>query len=150
MKKNCVALLVALLAGILPAVGLAMDKNGMAGMEMGGDMIMLEPDTQDGVKAMVHLIDIRESMAQMGMSASHHFMVMFTDAATGAQLDKGIVALKITDPKGNQTKPLKLMAMDGAFGSDISLPEKGGYRFEVGTKLHDGSNRQFQFEYTVQ
>lgn len=129
-----------------------MDHQGMAhgGMEMGGDMTMLPGDEQDGVKAMVHLNDVHEAMGKMGMAETHHFMVMFTDIASGKQLEHGVAAIKIIDPDGNASKAKKLMAMDGSFGADIALPEKGHYTFEVGTRLDDGKQRQFSFHYTVE
>jgi hypothetical protein len=39
--------------------------------------------------------------------------------------------------------------MDGHFGADIVLPEKGKYLFKVGTKLPDGKTRQYEFGYTL-
>ena len=41
------------------------------------------------------------------------------------------------------------MGMGNHFGADIVLPAKGEYQFQVGSKLADGSKRQFTFHYTL-
>ena len=118
-------------------------------MMMGG-MIMLEVQTEDGVQGMVHLKDVGEAMAKMGMKENYHFMVMFTDTASGGPVAEGTVALKVIDPAGNESGPLALVPMDGMFGADLALTGKGEYRFVVGTKLADGKKRQFEFVHTLQ
>jgi hypothetical protein len=42
------------------------------------------------------------------------------------------------------------MGMEGHFGADIVLPEKGEYHFKVGTKLADGQKREYHFHHTVE
>lgn len=77
-------------------------------------------------------------------------MVMFNDAATGAAIEQGTVAVKIIDPKtGKAGGPIALMGMGNHFGADVALTEKGEYQFQVGTKLVDGNKRQFQFSHTI-
>ena len=127
------------------AEGRAMEHGDM---NMGG-MIMLEVQTEDGVQGMVHLKDVGEAMAKMGMKEDFHFMVMFNDNSTGDQIVEGTAALKITDPAGKESEPLALMPMDDMFGADIALTAKGAYRFTVGTRLADGKKRQFEFEYML-
>ncbi len=113
--------------------------------------IMVGEQTVEGVKAMVHLNDVGAMMAQMGMKENYHFMVMLNDATTGAAVEQGAVAVKITDPKTGKTgEAIPLMGMGGHFGADVILPVKGEYRFEVGSKLADGKKRQFTFQYTIQ
>jgi len=161
MKTRTVAILSALLLLALPlGASAASHEHGghgtmqedqatpHGGMMMDG-MIMLEVKTEDGVQGMVHLKDVSEAMAKMGMKENFHFMIMFNDNSTGDQIVKGTVALKITDPAGKESEPLALMPMDDMFGADIALTEKGAYRFTVGTKLADGKKRQFEFEYTL-
>ena len=126
----------------------APQNAGHAGMEMGGDMIMLENDTQEGITAMAHLSDIKAAMAQAGMDKTHHFMVVFKDQAAGKEITDGLVAVKVIDPAGKKHEAIKLMAMDGSFGADVALSQKGAYRFEVGTKFANGAKRQFSFRYT--
>lgn len=127
--------------------GQAMDHSGM---EMGGDDVMLGQDMQEGVKGIAHLRDIREAMAKVNMEKTHHFMVMFEDAVGGSHLDAGVVALKVVAPDGRKSDAAKLMSMDGSFGADVTLSQKGKYVFELGTKLADGKKRQFSFQYIVE
>jgi hypothetical protein len=116
-----------------------------------GNSIMLEEVVESGVKAMVHMNDVSAMMAKMGMKENFHLMVGFTDIATGAPLSEGGVALKITGPGQDKAgEPIALMAMAGQFGGDISLPAKGLYTLEIGSKLADGKKRQFKFQYTMQ
>jgi len=118
-------------------------------MEMAGDTAMLGNDIQENVKAMAHLKDVQAAMAKMGMKETHHFMVMFVDSATGEPIEHGSAALKIVSPSGMESGPVKLIGMQGHFGADITLNEKGNYTFTVGTKLADGEKRQFQFTHTL-
>ncbi|WP_319588278.1 hypothetical protein [uncultured Desulfobulbus sp.] len=117
---------------------------------MNKQTIMLGEQTIEGVKGMAHLNDVGAVMAQMGKKENYHFMVMFSDAKTGAAIEQGTVAVKITDPKTGQTgEAIPLMGMGGHFGVDVSLLAKGEYQFQVGSKLADGSKRQFTFHYTL-
>jgi len=132
-------------------------QMGHDGMKMGKGMLMLGTDSEDGIKAMAHakVYDeaARASMAKMGMNATHHFMIMFTDEKTGQLVTEGKVAVKVKPKNGEAGKPVMLMAMKmdmgAGFGGDINLPEKGEYEIKVGTKLADGKKRQFKFEITV-
>lgn len=125
--------------------------SGHAAMEKARTQTtMLGEQTVDGVKCKAMVNDVGAAMAEMGMKENYHFMVMFNDAATGAAIEQGTVAVKITDPKtGKAGDPIALMGMGNHFGADVSLPEKGEYQFQVGAKLADGNKRQFQFGYTV-
>jgi len=155
-SRSLVVLMAVLFLFSLPLAALAMDQGQMEGMSQGGGMmggmVMLGTQTQDGVKAMAHIKDIHAAMAKRGMSQTHHFMVMFNDAQSGSPIAQGRVAVKIEGPSGKAGKPVMLMGMKmgtvTGFGSDITLPAKGKYTFIVGTKLADGQQRQFQFEYT--
>ncbi len=123
--------------------------HGHGGTMMEGDMIMLGEEMKDGVMAMAHLKDVKDAMAKMGMSETHHFMVMFMDKKTGKPIESGRVAVKIEGPSGKKSGPVKLMGMQGHFGADIALAEPGEYKFEVGTKLEDGEKRKFEFKYQM-
>ncbi|HFQ82232.1 MAG TPA: hypothetical protein ENK33_12805 [Desulfobacterales bacterium] len=118
-------------------------------MKMGGKQIMLPMTEVSGVRAMAHIKDIKAAMAKMGMTATHHFMVMFTDLKSGEQLTDGMAAVKITNPAGKTSRPVMLMAMRGIFGSDITMNKPGIYKLSVGTRLNDGQKRVFHFSYTV-
>lgn len=125
-------------------VGMKHDEDG--DMRMGENMIILGEETEEGVKAMAHLNNVKNTMAKMGMKETHHFMVAFVDTA-GKLLTEGTVAVKIKNPAGKEGKAIKLMEMEGHFGADIELPENGEYQFKVGTKLEDGKKREYQFHY---
>ena len=154
MNKKLLQLISALIFLALAIGAQAMDHGAMAGMdhssmEMGGDEIMLPEATVDGVKAMAHLLDTSKAMAEAGMAMTHHLMITFTDIATGKTLDSGMVAVKVVDPAGKKTEAAQMMAMEGSFGADVALSEKGKYVFEVGTKLGQGEKRRFLFDYMV-
>lgn len=123
-------------------------NSAQSGMEMGGTMLMLGNDTQEGIMAMAHLRDIQAAMAKLGMDKTHHFMVAFKDMASGKQMGDGLVAVKVVDPSGKKHEATKLMAMEGSFGADVALSQKGTYHFEVGAKFANGVKRQFSFQYT--
>jgi hypothetical protein len=129
----------------------AMDHGKMEGMDHGkmameGSMIMLQEEEVDGVSASAHLMDVKEKMAEHGMSQTHHIMISFMDAE-GHRIETGSAAVKIESPDEKVGKPIKMMAMDGHFGADITLDQKGTYHFKVGTKLPDGQKRTFHFHY---
>ena len=149
MKKQILAMMLMAML-MVPAAVLAMDHSKMehdgSGMSMGGGMIMLQDVEVDGVMASGHMFDTREKMAKHGMKETHHFMVGFMDT-DGNGLSEGQVALKIEAPDGTVSKPIRLMGMSGAFGSDITLDQKGKYTFTVGTKLSDGKKRSFSMHY---
>ena len=152
MKRRSLAALVAgLFLLTIPLAALAMDHGKMEGMDGGmmDGMVMLGNQTVDGVKAMAHLKDIHEAMAKMGMDKTNHLMVMFMDTKTGQPISEGSAAVKIKDPSGEVSEPIMLMGMPGGFGADITLPQKGAYTFEIGSKLADGQLRKYDFNYTL-
>jgi hypothetical protein len=158
MKRTLItSAILALLS--LPAAAPAQSANDHSGHAMDhGSMamnpaktIMLGEQTVEGIKGMAHLNDVGAMMAQMGQKENYHFMIMFSDVKTGAAIEQGTVAVKIIDPKTSQAgEAVALMGMGSHFGADIILPSKGEYHFQVGSKLTDGSKRQFSFQYTVQ
>lgn len=127
----------------------------MAGMDMSskGDMLKgmatVGEQSVDGVKAVFYLKDIKEAMAKMGMKATHHLMVHFLDAKDGKTVSAGSAAVKVKGPDGVEEPALKMMGMQKDFGVDVMLNQKGTYLFTVGTKLADGSKRQFELKYEV-
>lgn len=116
------------------------------GMSMGGNMIMLQDVTVDGVTGSAHMMDVKEKMAQHGMAMTHHMMIGFKNSH-GKELSNGKVAVKVEAPDGKVSKPIMMMGMSGAFGADITLDQKGMYRFQIGTKLDDGKKRSFHMHY---
>jgi hypothetical protein len=140
----------------------ASEHSGHNMMEHQGSMakmpnqsIMLGEQTVEGVKGKANLKDVGAMMAKMGQKENYHFMIIFSDAKTGTAIEQGTVAVKVIDPKTGQAgEAIALMGMGAGasshFGADITLPSKGDYQFQVGTKLADGTKRQFAFRYTVQ
>ncbi len=117
-----------------------------SGMAMGGDMIMLQDVEVDGVMAAGHLMDVKEKMAEHGMTMTHHIMVGFMNEE-GDAVDEGQVAVKVEAPDGSVSKATKMMVMKGQFGADVTLDQKGKYKFMIGTKLADGKKRMFDMHY---
>lgn len=133
-----------------------MDHGKMEGMDhskmdhdsmmMQGGMMMLGSESVDGVKASAHLKDVSEAMGKMGMETTHHLMIRFVNESNSAELEKGTVAVKVTGPDGKEGAPVKLMGMQGHFGADLALKQKGMYHFQIGTRLEDGEKRQYEFK----
>jgi len=121
-------------------------------MEHGGGMMAMGKlayeEVVDGVKATFKIIDIKAKMKEMGMKETHHIMVVFSDARSGGKLSEGEVKLKVIGPdKKEQVK--ELMGMEGGFGSDFTMPEKGSYEVMTKFRLKDGKVRSVKFRYTV-
>lgn len=121
-------------------------KMEQGGMSMGKGMVMLQSVEVDGVVASAHLMDTKEKMAEHGMAMTHHIMVGFVNSE-GKGIDEGQVAVKVEGPDGKISKANRMMGMDGQFGADITLDQKGTYQFMIGTKLADGKKRMFHISY---
>lgn len=128
--------------------GSMMKHNPHAGMDMSTGVAMLGDQTVEGVKAVAHARDVKAAMAKMGMKETHHFMVAFV-GNDGKPITAGTVAVKIKNPAGKEGDPIQLPGMQGHFGADVILAEKGTYEFKVGSKLPDGATRQYEFKYEV-
>ncbi len=164
MKRTLIAYAVLVLLSV-PALTIAENASEHSGhnmMEHQGTMAkmpnqsnMLGEQTVEGVKAKANLKDVGAMMATMGKKENFHFMIMFSDAKTGTAIEQGTVAVKVVDPKtGQGGEAIALMGMGAGasshFGADVTLPTKGDYQFQVGSKLADGTKRQFTFKYTLQ
>ncbi|MEW6220206.1 MAG: hypothetical protein AB1634_11830 [Thermodesulfobacteriota bacterium] len=160
MKRSVMAALLG--AGVLMAVGttgMAADHgsgHGSAGhgtaaghSATAADLVSLGEATEAGVKAAAGLRDVRAAMAQAGQSFTHHLQLTFTDRASGNPVTEGTVAVKVTAPDGQEGPAMALTGMDGHFGVDLELKRPGKYSFAVGTKLADGTRRQYLFQATV-
>jgi hypothetical protein len=126
-----------------------MDHASMQ-MEHGDHMMgkVAHEEVVDGVKATFSVLDIKAKMKEMGMKETNHVMVVFTDAKSGSKLSEGEVKVKVMGPdKSEQVKDL--MAMEGGFGADFTMPEKGKYGVMAKFKLSDGKVRSVKFRYTV-
>lgn len=109
-------------------------------------MVQIGEQSVDGVKAVVYLNDVKATMAKMGMKETHHLMIHFY-AADGKALTTGTTAVKIKGPDGSEVPALKMMGMEGHFGADVVITQKGSYLFTIGTQLSDGVKRQFELKY---
>lgn len=111
------------------------------------DFVEVGKDSQKGVTATVKVKtydeETKATMAKMGMDATHHVMVFFTDEKSGDAVGGGMAALKV---EGQDGKPAMLMQMGNGFGADVKL-EGMMNTFEIGTKLEDGTKRQFKVMY---
>lgn len=120
------------------------------GMTSDGSMMIVGSMVSKGVKGMAHLKDVSAKMAEMGMKETHHFMISFMDEASGEQVEKGKVALKITNPDAKVGEAIELKGMQGHFGADVVLDMKGEYHFRLGTKLADGKQRKYHFHHVIE
>jgi hypothetical protein len=164
MKKMTV-LIAAVLTLSVPLAAPAMDHesmpmdhgampmdHGARKMEHGGGMMAMgqlaHEEVVAGIKATFNVIDMRAKMKEAGMKDSHHIMVVFTDAKSGGKLSEGEVTLKVTGPD-NKDQVKELMSMEGGFGANFAMPEKGKYGVMAKFKLKDGKVRSVKFRYTV-
>ena len=119
------------------------DKHSGHAMNGADDFVEIGKDTEKGIVATVKMKtyddETKATMAKMGMAATHHVMVFFVDEASGKAVG-GKAALKV---KGQDGKPTMLMQMGDGFGADVTLGT-GMSTLEVGTKLDDGKQRQFE------
>jgi len=146
--KRLILIFSAILALAAPAA-FAMEHGGH-----GSHGAAAHEEVVNGVKATFTVQTMAEAMKAMGMQMpkgvkeTHHISVAFKDAKTGKQLSTGEVMLKVQGPdKGEQTR--KLMAMQGHFGTDVTLAKKGKYGIMSKFKLTDGKVRSAKFWYDV-
>jgi hypothetical protein len=155
MKKITV-LIAALFALAAPAASFAAMDHGS--MKMDHDMMSMgnvaHEEVVQGVKATFKVLSMKEHMKAMKMEMpkdlkeTHHIMVEFKDAATGKALTEGEVKVKVQNPdKTDQTKDL--MGMEGHFGADFVMSQKGKYGVMCKFQLKDGKTRSAKFWYTV-
>ena len=112
-------------------------------LDSGGKMILLPEDRVDGILASAHLMDIRDQLAEHGLPQTHHLMVRFL-GVDGEEIISGEVALKLIKPSGEVLGAKKMQAMDGHFGLDIIIDQKGVYYLNIGTRFADGKTRTFE------
>ena len=154
MKK--MILIAALFALSAPVASFAAMDHGSMKMDHGmmkmGDVA--HEEVVQGVKATFKVISMKEHMKAMKMEMpkdlkeTHHIMVEFKDTKTGKALTEGDVKVKVQNPdKTDQTKDL--MAMEGHFGGDFVMSQKGKYGVMSKFQLKDGKVRSSQFWYTV-
>jgi hypothetical protein len=155
-------MIAAVLALSAPLTALAMDHDSMpmdhGSMKMDHGSHMMDngkpahEEVVDGVKATFKVMSMKEHMKDMempkGMKETHHLMVEFKDAKSGKALTEGDVKVKVQNPdKTDQSKDL--MGMQGHFGADFDLSQKGKYGVMCKFQMKDGKVRSAKFWYTV-
>jgi hypothetical protein len=146
--KRMTILLAALFAITAPVTSFAaMDHGDHQGN-------VAHEEVTDGVKATFKVMSMKEHLKAMnmnmpkGMKETHHLAVEFKDAKSGKALTEGEVKVKVQNPdKSSQTKDL--MGMQGHFGADFDLSQKGKYGVMCKFQLKDGKVRNSKFWYTV-
>jgi len=123
------------------------ELSDLPGMSIEGPKYMIGAYEAKGVKGIAYLNDLRREMAKYGLKNTHHLMVEFKDIFTGESKEIGSVAVKVKKPQGMTGRAIKLLDMEGGFGADVTLKEKGTYQFTVGTELSDGVKRTFLFNF---
>jgi hypothetical protein len=158
MKKLSMILAVATFALSAPIWASAaehMDHMNMEHMDHGAMKAgVAHEEVVDGVKATFKVTTMKEAMKHMkmempeGMKETHHISVSFTDPKTGKAITEGQVKVKVLAPdKTEQTK--ELMAMQGHFGGDFVMTQKGKYGIMSKFVVKDGKTRSAKFWYTV-
>lgn len=122
--------------------------DGHGAMNHGSATVGLGKMKVAGVTATAEISDVRAAMQQAGQPTTHHLMITFT-GADGAAISQGTAAVKVTGPDGAAGAPIRMMMMEGSFGADLTLAKPGVYQLEVGSKLADGTPRQFAFRHQV-
>lgn len=157
MKK--MSILIAALFALAAPVGAtaATDHGDHGAMNMGPGSNkgnVAHEAVVDGVKATVTIQTMKDAMKAMGMEMpkgvkeTHHVSVSFKDVKTGKALTTGEVKVKVLNPdKSEQIK--ELMGMQGHFGADFDLSQKGKYGLMAKFQLQDGKVRISKFWYTV-
>lgn len=106
-----------------------------------------------GVKATFTVQTMADAMKAMGLKMpagvkeTHHISVEFKDTRTGKPLTSGEVKVKLLAP--DKTEQVKdLAGMQGHFGGDFVMSQKGKYGVMAKYKAVDGTVRQLRFWYT--
>lgn len=157
MKKKMAIITAFIIAASAPmAVKAAEHDHGSTHSGHGSQMAQMgkvvHQQVVDGVKVTFRLIDMQEQMKGMeipkGMKETHHLMANFADDKTGKPLTEGEVKAKVAGPdKSEQTKAL--MGMEGHFGADFIMANKGRYGVMCKFKVKDGKIRSSKFWYVM-
>ncbi|GAM11131.1 hypothetical protein OR1_03440 [Geobacter sp. OR-1] len=157
--KNLLITVAAVLALAAPAA-FAADHSGHGSgahdMEhaVRGGVSPAHEEVIDGVKATFVIQTMADAMKTMGMAMpkgvkeTHHLHIEFKDVKSGKALTEGEVTVKVQGPdKKEVTK--ELMGMQGHFGADFVMSQKGKYGIMSKFKLKDGKVRSAKFWYPV-
>jgi hypothetical protein len=153
--KKMTTLIAAVFALAVPMASLAAMDHGSMKMDHGVQQgKVAHEEVVDGVKVTFIIQSMAEAMKGMkmempvDMKETHHIHVEFKDTKTGKALTEGEVKVKVQNPdKSEQAKDL--MGMQGHFGADFDLSQKGKYGVMCKFQLKDGKSHQAKFWYTV-
>jgi Ni/Co efflux regulator RcnB len=154
--KKLVLTFAAILALAAPAA-FAADHGAMDHGSMGHSehkSAAAHEEVVDGVKATFVIQTMADAMKSMGMAMpkgvkeTHHLHVEFKDVKSGKALTEGEVTVKIQGPDKKEVIK-ELMGMQGHFGADFVMSQKGKYGIMSKFKLKDGKVRNAKFWYPV-
>lgn len=121
----------------------------LGGMEVGGPMQKLSEQTVDGIKAIVHLKDIKASMVKLKMPQTHHLLITLVDVQNNKEVFADAAMVKIVDPTGKESGPIALTVMPRHVGADITLASEGGYTLKIQVKLIGGRTISYEYKTTM-
>jgi hypothetical protein len=153
--KKMTTLIAAVFALAVPMASLAAMDHGSMKMDHGAQQgKVAHEEVVDGVKVTFIIQSMAEAMKGMkmdmpvDMKETHHIHVEFKDTKSGKALTEGEVKIKVQNPdKSEHAKDL--MGMQGHFGADFDLSQKGKYGVMCKFQLKDGKSHQAKFWYTV-
>lgn len=120
------------------------ELSELPGMSPAGVKFMLGSSDADGIRSVAYLNDVRQQMAKYGLKQTHHIMVFFKEMKNGKPLAAGTAKVAVVGPDGRAMNNVALFAMDGGFGADVALTQKGRYRFKIRALLSDRKERFFE------
>jgi hypothetical protein len=121
----------------------------LGGMEVGGTMQKLPEQTVDGIKAIVHLKDIKASMAKLNMPQTHHLLITLVDVQNNKEVVPDAAMVKIAGPTGKESGPIALTVMPRHVGADITLAPGGGYWLKIQVKQSGGGTISYEYKTTI-
>ena len=102
--------------------------------------------TMDGVKAEFQVMSLESMNMKDPNGATHHVMVKFFNADTGAQIKKAVGKIKIITPS-KQESVASLKDYNGIYAANFSIDEPGNYGVICLAKV-DGKKPLYKFWYT--
>lgn len=115
---------------------------------------VIHEEIVDGVKATIKMIGMKEYLKTMDMlpqkemKETHHITVQLKDGKTARFLTAGEMKVKMKYPDKTE-RTINLKAMQGHFGGDLELSQKGNYGFICRFLLNEGKVHTFRFSYLV-
>ncbi len=150
--------LLSVVLGALLIYSISFAGMDMGGMKMGemksSDMAVknIKNVTSRGYKFEFNLIDMKMKMKKKGMEMdmggmSHHLMVFVKDEKSGAKITDAKVKFKIFAPNGDESQAMAML-MNGGYGADVNMSEKGKYGIACMVKIGD-KKELVKFNYVI-